>query len=224
MVDKKVASLHRKHTTLAENRDKKSGSFLEARRTLRVWPLLDLSDYIVRDFLVTKLGIPQGRANELDFCTKRLTNVRPNDPGNQALVTFSTSRQRDDIKSAARNLTDRDVGIQMDPPDHLRSHYQAFQALAYPLKLKNPLLKRNVKFCDLDQSLEMDFNVGDGTWRTIGITEARDALRLAKSRKANTTKKDLVDLLNATKHADISDLSSGEDDAMVEVSDSDDNQ
>ena len=107
----------------------------------------------------------------------------------------------------------------MDPQDHLRSRYQAFQALAYHLKLKNPLLKKNVKFCDVDQSLEMDFNVGDGTWRSIGITEARDDLRLAKSRKSNTTKKDLADRLWASRHADILDSSSGEDDTMVEVFD-----
>ena len=221
-VDRKVASIPKKQTT--GSRDKKSKSYLEARRTLRVWPLLDLSDDVVMDFLVTKLGIPQPRADEFDFTAKRLTNVRQNDPDNQALVTFSSSRQRDEVKSAARNLTDKDVGVQMDPPDHLRSHYQAFQALAYQLKLKNPLLKRNVKFCDLDQSLEMDFNVGDGTWRTIGIAEARDALRVAKSRKANTTKKDLADLLGATNHADITDSSEDDEATMVEVSDSDDSQ
>ena len=83
---------------------------------------------------------------------------------------------------------------------------------------------RNVKFCDTDQTLEMDFNVGDGKWRTIAITEAREALKQAKARKSRNTRKELADLLGATRHADISDSSSNEDDTMIEVSDSDDNQ
>lgn len=62
-----------------------------------MWPLLDLSDDVVRDFLVSKLGIPQVRADELDFYTKRLASARPNDPGNEALITFTTSRQRAEV-------------------------------------------------------------------------------------------------------------------------------
>lgn len=110
-------------------------------------------------------------------------------------MTFGDSRQRDEVKIAARKMTDREVGVQMDPPDHLRSHYEAFQALAYQLKQKHPQLKRNVKFSDSDLTLEMDFTLGDGRWRTIGIDDARDALKLAKVRSAKATKKDLADLL-----------------------------
>lgn len=108
----------------------------------------------------------------------------------------------------------------MEPPDHLRSHYQTFQALAYHLKLK----QRNVKFSDPEQCLEMDFNVGDGKWRTIGVKDARDALKQAKARNSKNTRKDLADLLGNTKHADISDSSSSKDETLIEVSDSDDNQ
>ena len=202
--------------------DKKTTSYFAARNSLRIWPLLDLSDDVVRDFLTSKLQISAARAEEIGFKTKRLPSTRAGDPAYQALVTFEDSRQRDEVKAAARNLSDREVGVQMEPPDHLRSHYQTFQALAYHLKLKNPLLKRNVKFCDSDLSLEMDFTTGDGNWRTVGITDAREALKQAKSRTSKTTRKDLADLLGGSKHADISDDSSIEDETMVEVSDSDD--
>ena len=152
-----------------------------------MWPLLDLSDDVVRDFLTSKLKIPTTRAEELCFKAKRITSSRAGDPPYQALVTFDSSRQRDEVKAAARNLSDKEVGVQMEPPDHLRSHYQMFQALAYQLKLKNPLLKRNVKFCDADLSLEMDFNIGDGRWRKIAISDTRDALKQAKARSSKTT-------------------------------------
>ena len=204
--------------------DKKTDGYFAARNSLRIWPLLDLSDDVVRDFLISKLGLAANRAEEIGFRTKRLPSTRAGDPAYQALVTFDNSSQRDEVKAAARNLTDREVGVQMEPPDHLRSHYQTFQALAYHLKLKNPLLKRNVKFCDADLSLEMDFNIGDGNWRTVGINDARDALKQAKARTSKSTRRDLADLLGNSKHADISDESSIEDETIVEVSDSDDAQ
>ena len=68
----------------------------------------------------------------------------------------------------------------------------------------------------------MDFNVGDGRWRTIGISGARDALKLTKSKRSDTTRRDLVDLLGTPTHEGISDSSGDEDDTMIEVSDSDD--
>ena len=98
------------------------------------------------------------------------------------------------VKAATRNLMDRSAGVQMDPPDHLRSHFQTFQALAYNLKLKHPNLKRNVKFCDAEMDPEMDFTLGDGKWRTIGVQVARDVLKEAKARNSKNTKKDLCNV------------------------------
>ena len=206
------------------NADKKIEAYLAARNSLRVWPVLDLSDDVVRAFLTSKLKIPASRAEELVFKSKRIGGSRAGDPPHQALITFDTSRQRDEVKAAARNLTDREVGVQMEPPDHLRSHYQAFQSLAYQLKTKHPLLKRNVKFSDADCSLEMDFNIGDGRWRTIGIKDTREALKRAKASNSRSTRRELAGLLGTTRHSGISDSSSCDEDTMVEVSDSDDNQ
>ena len=229
VVEEKLAGLpasqsRQRPPAASQSGDKKMDSFFEARKSLRIWPLLDLSDDVVRDFFTSKLGITSARAEDLEFTAKRLASSRPTDPPNQALVTFGTSRQRDEVKAAARSLTDREVGVQMEPPDHLRSHFQTFQALAYQLKQKHPLLKRNVKFSDEDLALEMDFNVGDGRWRTIGILDARDALKKAKSKRSTATRRELAGLLGTPKHADISDSSSNEDDTMIVVSDSDDNQ
>ena len=56
------------------------------------------------------------RAEDLEFTAKRLLSPRPGDPPNQALITFGTSRQRDEVKAAAQSLTDREVGVQMESP------------------------------------------------------------------------------------------------------------
>ena len=167
-------------TAITSTEDQKASKYYKARKSLRIWPLPDLADLKIRDFLASKLGLDN--MADFSFTAKRLASARANDPPHQALITFENSRQRDIIKSAASKLTDREVGIQMDPPDHLRSHYQTFQALAYQLKLKHPKLKRNVKFCDAELDLEMDFNLGDGRWRTISITDAREALKEARSK------------------------------------------
>ena len=232
MVADKVAGMGRPQPRRQPSTDRRQSSedkqdkYYEARRSLRIWPLMDLSEDVVRDFLVTKLGLSQARSEALDFRSKRLASSRRGDPEYQALVTFSDSRQRDEVKSCARNLVDRTVGVQMDPPDHLRSHYQTFQALAFQLKQKHPNLKRNVKFCDPEMDLEMDFNLGDGTWRTIGIQEARDALKEAKARNSKATKKDLADILAGRAQGSaglISDSDSDDDSTMVEVSDDEEN-
>ena len=65
----------------------------------------------------------------------------------------------------------------------------------------------------------MDFNLGDGRWRTIGVQDARDALKDAKARNSKTTRKDLADLLSTPADPIISDSDSEDDSTMVEVSD-----
>ena len=111
------------------------------------------------------------RAAELGFTFKPLTTNGRKGIANQVLVTFSTVGDRDKVKALAVNLaSDREAGLQLEPPDHLRSHYLTFQSLAYNLKTRNPSLKRNIKFCDSDMSLEMDYTIGDG-WRTIGYED-----------------------------------------------------
>ena len=68
----------------------------------------------------------------------------------------------------------------------------------------------------------MDFTLGDGKWRTIGIRDARDALKEAKLKNSKATRKDLVDMMNAGnqgKDSLVSETDSKEDSTMVEESD-----
>lgn len=53
--------------------DQRADKYYEARR---IWLLIYLSDDIVRDFLVSKLGTTQERADELSFKSKCLTSSR----------------------------------------------------------------------------------------------------------------------------------------------------
>ena len=102
----------------------------------------------------------------------------------QVLVTFDTVRLRDEVKSLAKNLagTDRTVGIQLEAPDHLRSHYQSLQKLGYNIKLKHPNLRRNVKFDDVNMALVMDVKLDENaTWKTIDYPAAKQLLKRVKN-------------------------------------------
>ena len=50
----------------------KAEKYDHARRSLRLWPLMDLSEDVVKDFLVSKLAMDQGEADNMFFRTKRL--------------------------------------------------------------------------------------------------------------------------------------------------------
>ena len=159
-----------------------------ARRTLRVWPVpgedRDLKSALL-DFLATKLLCPPGRVTQTDFEVKRAYSPPEMTAQNQVIVTFATIALRDEIKSMARNLrgADRSVGIQIEPPDSLQSHYQAFQRLAFQLKRKNPALRRNVKFSDYDLCLVMDVKINsESGWKTIMYDQARQIIKKTRAR------------------------------------------
>ena len=157
-----------------------------ARRTLRVWPVEgeDLSKAVV-SFLEKKLSCPQGRVSGDDFVAKRVYSPPDLTAQNQVLITFNSVGLRDEVKSMAKNLSgsDRKTGIQIEPPDHLRSHYQAFQRLAFQLKRKNPALRRNVKFYDPDLCLTMDLKISSSAeWRCVSYEHAKQILGKTRAR------------------------------------------
>ena len=157
-----------------------------ARRTLRLWPIQDdpLDDAVIA-FLESKLACPAGRVAVGDFTAKRVYSSPDLTAQNQVVVTFSTVGLRDEIKSMSRNLNGRDkkTGVQIEPPDHLRGHYQAFQRLAFQLKRKNPALKRNVKFYDPDLCLSMDIKVtSEAEWKCVTYEQAREILKKTRAR------------------------------------------
>ena len=121
----------------------------------------------------------------------------------QVVVTFDTARERDTIRSMASNLRggDRDTGCQLEPPDHLRGQYQAFQNLAFCLKKKNPGLRRNIKFNDMEKNLTMDIKIGED-WQKVEYKTAKSILKVKGRGPAAVTKGDLKKFLNTSDQLD----------------------
>ena len=177
--------------TRAGNEDK----YWIARRTLRLWPVEgeDLNKAVIA-FLEAKLQCPAGRVKEEDFEAKRIYSPPDITAQHQVVVVFSSIGLRDEIKSMTKNLrgTDRNTGVQIEAPDHLRSHYQAFQRLAFQMKRKHPSLRRNVKFFDADLSLIMDVKVSvDSDWKSIMYEQAREILKKSRARTESFTLEEL---------------------------------
>ena len=157
-----------------------------ARKTLKIWPVEgEQLDEAVVSFLENKLLCPKGRVALDDFKAKRIYSSPDIDAQNQVVVTFASVGLRDEVKSMARNLrgTDRKTGVQIDPPDHLRGHFQAFQRLAFQLKRKNPGLKRNIKFYDPELCLSMDLKTSsESEWKCVSYEQAREILKKTRAR------------------------------------------
>ena len=173
-----------------------------ARHTLRVWPVpgedRELKSAFL-EFLASKLLCPPGRVAQADFEVKRAYSPPEMTAQNQVIVTFASIALRDEIKSMARNLrgADRSVGVQIEPPDSLRSHYQAFQRLAFQLKRKNPALKRNVKFSDYDLCLVMDVKINsESEWKTIMYDQARQIIKKTRARTESFSLEELETMAN----------------------------
>ena len=173
--------------TITAGRGNNDDKYWLARRTLRLWPIPgddDLETAVV-SFLERKLMCPPARVLEEDIEVKRVYTPPESTAQHQVLVTFATIALRDEVKSMAKNLRgqDRSIGVQIEPPDHLRSHFQAFQRLAFQLKRKNPLLRRNVKFYDTELSLIMDVKVNpESDWKSILYEQAREILKKTRAR------------------------------------------
>ena len=180
--------------------------YWEARKSLRAWPIEgpDLVASFIK-FAEEKLKVPPGKLVRDSITVIRVTSPSTSAIADQVIVRFENIRLRDEIKSCARNLSGTDIatGIQLEAPDHLRSHYQVFQKLGFHIKSKHPGLKRNVKFDDLEQALVMDIRVSaEADWKTLTYADARDLLKRAKKPAANELKKaeldSLVDLASPT--------------------------
>ena len=160
--------------------------YWSARKTLRIWPVVgDALEAAVVGFLESKLKCPPGRVAVGDFSARRVYSPPDLTAQSQVVVTFSSVGLRDEVKSMARNLsgTDRKTGVQIEPPDHLRGHYQAFQRLAFQLKRKNPSLRRNIKFYDPELCLSMDIKTSsEADWKAVSYEQAREILKKTRVR------------------------------------------
>lgn len=127
----------------------------------------------------------------------KITSRPGADQQDQVVVKFASIRLRDEIKAMGRNLDgkDRKIGLQLEPPDHLRSHYQAFQKLAFQMKRRHPALRRSIKFCDIDSSLSMDVLVRPGAeWRTVCYEDAKSTLKKSRERIESIPRDELDDM------------------------------
>ena len=175
--------------------------YWQARRTLRLWPIpgadgTDLRGEVIL-FLQNRLKFPAGRLDREDMEVKRVFSQPGSTAQDQVLVTFSSIALRDEVKSMARNLSsqDRNTGVQIEAPDHLRSHYQAFQRLAFQLKRKHPGLRRNVKFYDSELSLTMDVKIStDSEWKSIMYSQAREILKKTRVRTESFSLEELEEM------------------------------
>ena len=166
-----------------------------ARKSLRLWPVEGVSTKeAVLTFLEKKLLCPPGRVALNDFDAKCLYSPPDLIAQNQVLVTFTSIGLRDEVKSMSKNLSGRDrkTGVQIEPPDHLRGQYQAFQRLAFQLKRKHPSLRRNVKFYDPETCLTMDIKVSsDSEWKAVSYDHAREILKKTRVRTESFTIEEL---------------------------------
>lgn len=175
---------------LAPAANRKDEAYDTARRSLRLWPVSregDIKDRAV-EFLVNELLLEQQHASGLDFRVRRVgarpTGASTSGVKDEVLLTFGSVRERDEVRSHAKNLERRGRGLRLEVPDHLWPSFRVLQNIGYELKQKHAGLKRNVLFDDNARDLKLDVFV-DGQWKTISPEGARHAL--AKLGKAQTT-------------------------------------
>ena len=134
------------------------------------------------EFLVNELLMDQQHVESLEFSVKRVGGNRPRGASpagvkDEVLLTFNSRRERDDVRSFAKNLERRGRGVRLEIPDHLWPSFRVLQSIGYELKQKHADLKRNVLFDDAAEDLKLDVLV-NSEWKTIYPAGAR--LSLAK--------------------------------------------
>ena len=194
---------------------KKEEAYSRARRSLRLWPISKEGNLKERtvEFMVNELLLDQQHAVGLNFEVKRIGgNARSRDMASrairdEALVVFESSRDRDDVRSFAKNLERRGRGLRLEVPDHLWPSFRVLQSVGYELKQKFPALKRNVLFDDENMDLKLDVCTDPAQpWRTIYPDSARQSL--AKMGKSPNTGR------AALSPGELDDLLAGDDQPM----------
>ena len=163
----------------------KDEAYSRARRSLRLWPVTKEGNIRERtvEFMVNELLLDQQHAVGLNFDVTRVGgNARSKEPASRAirdevLVVFQSVRERDEVRSFARNLERRGRGLRLEVPDHLWPSFRVLQNIGYELKQKYPGLKRNVLFDDENMDLKLDVCTDPAhPWRTIYPDGARQSL------------------------------------------------
>lgn len=133
---------------------------------------------------------------------------RTGDVRDEVLVRFETTRERDDVRSFAKNLERKGRGMRLKIPDHLWPSFRVLQELGYELKQKHPSLRRNILFDDSNMDLKMDISTDSTTWKTVLPSGARKTLekcRPQRTRKLSASHEDLEAMLGKPREDDCMD-------------------
>lgn len=189
-----------------------------ARRSLRLWPVSREGDLKTRtrEFMVNELLLDRQYASGLDFDVKRAAGrAKDKDTAatqkvrDEVLVTFESIRDRDDVRSHAKNLEKKGRGLRLEIPDHLWPSFRVLQDLGYELRQKNPALRRNVLFDDAVRDLKLDFSSDATNWKTVTPDEARKSLlkcRPSRPGRAVATAAELDTMLGEREDVDVVDV------------------
>ena len=192
-------------------------SYAVARRSLRLWPVSregNLEER-TREFLVNELCLDQQHAAGLAIEVRRAggaaarqaDSTRAVNVKDEVLVRFETARERDDVRTFAKNLERKGRGLRLEIPDHLWPNFRVLQQLAYELKVKNSNLRRNILFDDVNLDLKMDFSTDGNTWKTVLPAEARKSLekcRPGRARRQSVSGDELNSLLGEAPQEEVS--------------------
>ena len=192
-----------------------------ARRSLRCWPVQG-EDFVAAAvcFIRSTLKCPESEITAGDITVKSVP-ARPGvDAKSEVIVYFDSIMQRDRVKALARNLKgNNQAGVQLEPPDHLRSHYQTLQSLAFHIKRKHPGLRRSLKFTDHDMDLVMDFRLSeDSDWKTVCYDDAKAILKKRDNSIPRNELEQLVEIEDVNKtdnsNMEVSDPGTDDDDVV----------
>ena len=216
----------------------KEEKYWDARASLRMWPVVgdDMAAAVI-DFLDKKLLCPPGMVNVTDVVGIVRVVPRPDAfARDQVIVRFSSVRLRDEVKALSKNLdgTDKFTGVQIEPPDFLRTHYQTFQRLAIQMKKKHPSLKRSVRFLDSELCLTMNVLTARGAeWRTIDFEDAKATMKKTRERTGSISRRELEEMVDVdgsrkkrrrtVASSDSSDMEDDNDVTIVENNSADNN-
>ena len=212
--------------------DRREKNFFLARRSLRLWPVRGADLQVAAlNFLQEKLLLARDRLQPNDIQVTEVYTPPDAKAKDQVLVLFPSVRIRDEVRALSRNLGgDTTAGVQLEVPDHLRGKFQTFQSLAYQLKKKHPLLKRNIKLVDSNLGLVMDVKLdGDSGWKAVQYEDANAILPQTRSRSTSFSRTELSNLLPAAAVTggrvtrEENDSSDMDDDTIVDIASSDEN-
>ena len=189
-----------------EGSNKRKEAYDQARRSLKFWLVSregNINDR-TREFMVNELRLDQQYAEGLNFTAKRVSAPR-RDPAkagavvkDEVLVEFDNTRERDNVRTYAKNLERKGCGLRLEIPDHLWPSFRALQQLGYELKQRKPTLRRNILFDDDKGDLKMDISTDPDSWKTVLPEEARRSLqrcRPDRRRRASVSREELDGLL-----------------------------